>query len=61
MENYVKFAREGNYAKFNDSVRTRLTEKLCSNERVQDYMDKKEMYREIQERAQEARKIIKGE
>ena len=61
MENYVKFAAEGNYAKFNDAVRTRMTEKLCNNPKVQDYMEKKEMYRDIQERMAEASKKLKGE
>lgn len=61
MENYVRYAREQNFSKFNDSVRTELTRKLCADPRVQDYMEKKEMYKDVQEQVANATKLIKGE
>lgn len=44
MNNFTKDLMDKNFDKFRDQVRTYMTKKLCTDERIMEYMEKKEKY-----------------
>ncbi len=47
MDNFLKSAMDKNYDAFRSQARTYMTKKLCTDQRIMEYMEKKEKYQNM--------------
>lgn len=55
MDNFLKSAMNKDYESFRSQARTYMTKKLCTDQRIMDYMEKKEKYQAMADSARKAR------